>query len=90
MNATMLQFTDGYGAVVNIASGEVRAYAGVRAEQLKALTKIMAEAAVGGGEVDKSDFDVLLLWASELANALHELVYLIHEDALNENSGGAS
>lgn len=81
-----VQFVDAHGATVVIDRDNVHQYAGVRAEQLAALTKITAEASVGGGDVDKSLVDIMLLWSSELADAMESLIELVHECA----KGGAA
>ena len=82
-----LQFVDTHGATVTIRPGAVRDYAGVRAEQLEALTRLLVSVSAGDVELDDGDADIFQLWANEYAHAMHELVDLIAQDA---NSGGAS
>jgi hypothetical protein len=42
-----LTFVDCHGATVAIATGDVQVYTGIKAEQLRALTQLLAGAAAG-------------------------------------------
>lgn len=88
--AGTLQFTDAHGAIVSIDRGDVRLYAGVRAEQLKALTSLLVEVAQGNAELDDKDVRVLQLLANEFAHEVHDLIELVHQDAAEQNDGGAA
>lgn len=85
-----LQFVDAHGATVTIRPGSAHDYAGVRAEQLNALTRLLVGVSAGDIELDDGDADIFQLWANEYAHAMQELIDLVGRDDGSNNCGGAA
>lgn len=82
-------FQDAHGATVIIPKGQAQDYAGVRAEQLAALTQLLTNAAVGSIELDKKAVEHFQLMANEYAHAVYALIDIVADDAAVAANGGA-
>jgi hypothetical protein len=73
----VLAYTDLHGAVITIPADGLALYAGVKAEQMKALTQVLKEDAFGDLDLDKELRNMLVLVADEYAHAVNEISNLV-------------
>jgi hypothetical protein len=72
-----LTYTDLHGAVISIPADTLGLYAGVKAEQLKAITQVLKEDAFGDLGLDSDLRNMLVLVADEYAHAVNEISDLV-------------
>jgi hypothetical protein len=76
----VLSFVDSHGATVVVADGSARDYAGVKSEQLRAITQLLVLEATGVVELPHSLHEIFSLTANALAHDMERMVGLIVED----------
>jgi hypothetical protein len=74
-------FKDAYGATVTIASGDAARYASVKAEQLKFITQLLTEVAVGSCDLPDDTAKHFQVVANGMAHELETLIDVIANDA---------
>lgn len=84
-----LSFTDTYGATVSIAADAVQDYTGIKVEQLRAVTQLLASAASGGIELSPSATRDFTLMANSLAHEVEDLLSIAAMAAAGNAEGGA-
>jgi len=83
--APALSFTDAYGAMITIPAGGAQDYAGVKSEQLRAITRMLAT----DFELDRDLERLFQVIANGLAGEVDQLLYLVAKDAENMNKAEA-
>ncbi len=83
-----VSFVDTYGATVAIPAGEVQDYAGIKAEQLRAVTQLLTGAASGGIDLSPSAVRDFSLMANSLAHEIEYLVNIGANSAIDRAEGG--
>jgi hypothetical protein len=84
-----LSFVDAHGATVIISPGHARNYASIKADQLRVLTNLLSDDAIGELGLDKKDLDTFQLMAFEYANTVNSLIDIVADDVANSVKGGA-
>jgi hypothetical protein len=75
-----LSFIDTYGATVTIPAGEAQDYAGIKSEQLTAVTRLLAGAGAVGIDLSVSATQHFTAMANQLACELASLIDIVAED----------
>jgi hypothetical protein len=84
-----LSFADAHGVTVTISPGHARNYASIKADQLRVLTNLLSDDAIGELGLDKKDLDTFQLMAFDHANTMNSLIDIVADDVANSVKGGA-